>query len=205
MKLNIESPLFEFINTTVHFIALNLLFLITCLPVITAGPAIAALYQVLLKEARGENGYLCSNYLKYFKQMFFQGIAVFAIYVASLFVLVFSTVFWSSLDGILPAAAAAILALLSLIVISGMLYVFPLMARFQNTIRQTVKNSFIIALSNMKLTVLLLLLHITVISLLYLIPFMKIFMLMAGFAFFAFCFSYLFTKLFIKYEQEAEN
>jgi len=204
MRLKIENPLFEFINTTVNFIALNLLFLITCLPVITAGPAIAALYQVLLKEARGENGYLCSNYLKYFKEMFLQGTATFIIYVAVLFFLTFSAVFWGSMNSIAAIAIAALLTFLSVIVIASMLYVFPLMARFRNNLKQTIKNAFIIALDNFKFTMLLLLLHITILSLLYIIPFMKIFMLMIGFSFFTFCFSFLFTKLFIKYEQEAE-
>lgn len=204
MRLKIENPLFDFINTTVNFIALNLLFILTCLPVVTIGAAVAALYQVLLKEARGENGYLCSNYLKYMKEMLLQGTAAFAIYIAALFILTFSAVFWGSMSGLLPVAVAALLTVLSVIVLASMLYVFPLMARFQNSLKQTIKNAFIIALSNFKFTVLLLLLHITVISLLYLIPFMKIFMVMIGFAFFTFCFSFLFTKLFIKYEQEAE-
>lgn len=205
MRIRMENPLFEFINTTVNFIALNFLFLITCIPVITIGPAVAALYQVLLREARGENGYLCSTYLKHFKEMFLHGTAVFIFYITALFISTFTAVFWGSMGGILSVVITALLVLVSVVIFSSMLYVFPLMARFDNSIKQTIKNAFIIALSNPMLTVILLFLHITVICLLCFVPYMKMFMLISGFAFFAFCFAFIYTKLFRKYEIAEEN
>ena len=191
MRIRMENPLFEFINT--------------CIPVITIGPAVAALYQVLLREARGENGYLCSTYLKHFKEMFLHGTAVFIFYITALFISTFTAVFWGSMGGILSVVITALLVLVSVVIFSSMLYVFPLMARFDNSIKQTIKNAFIIALSNPMLTVILLFLHITVICLLCFVPYMKMFMLISGFAFFAFCFAFIYTKLFRKYEIAEEN
>ena len=52
MKFNIESPFFQFMNTLATFIGLNVLFLILCLPIITIGPALKALYTVTMQEAR---------------------------------------------------------------------------------------------------------------------------------------------------------
>lgn len=54
MKFNPDSPFFQFMNSLAAFIGLNVIFLITCLPIFTIGPALTALYTVTLKEARKE-------------------------------------------------------------------------------------------------------------------------------------------------------
>ena len=56
MKSKAMNPVLDFINTLCNFVALNLVFLITCLPVITIGTALSSLYSVTLREARGEYG-----------------------------------------------------------------------------------------------------------------------------------------------------
>ena len=52
MKLNLDSPVLDYVNTLLSYIVLNLLFILCCIPVITIGPAVAALYAVMLREAR---------------------------------------------------------------------------------------------------------------------------------------------------------
>lgn len=96
MKFNPDSPFFEFMNTLAAFIGLNVLFLITCLPVITIGPALSALYTVTLKEARKEQGYIFSTYLKAFKRNFPQSVAAFLIQLVLAFVFVFNAIFWAN-------------------------------------------------------------------------------------------------------------
>ena len=54
MKLNLESPLFDYINTGINFILLNLIFIVSCLPVFTIGPAMTGMYQVTLREVKKE-------------------------------------------------------------------------------------------------------------------------------------------------------
>ena len=66
MESKTLNPITDFINTLCNFVVLNLVFLITCLPVITIGAALSSLYYVTLKEARGEYGYLIRTYLKEF-------------------------------------------------------------------------------------------------------------------------------------------
>ena len=52
MESKTLNPITDFINTLCNFVVLNLVFLITCLPVITIGAALSSLYYVTLKEAR---------------------------------------------------------------------------------------------------------------------------------------------------------
>ena len=51
MKLNLNAPFFQFINTAFDFVVLNICFILTCLPVFTIGAALTALYTVTMAEA----------------------------------------------------------------------------------------------------------------------------------------------------------
>lgn len=202
MKLNLDNPILNYMNTVVQFIALNLVYLICCFPVITIGPATAALYQVTLREARQEHGYLIRKFFQHLKEMFFQGILVFFLFAAMLFSSVYALVFWFSLDTPLGTAAFVVTLLLSAVIFCAMIYVFPLMARFQNRFWRTVKNAFLFALSKPMYSLALLLIQLLIIALLYLFPSMKVFMIAIGFSFTAYCNSLIFTRLFRPYEDE---
>ncbi len=203
MKFNINSPVMDFMNTTAQYVGLNILFLISCIPIITIGPALAAMYQVLLREARGEHGYIIKKYWQHFKEMFVQGLLTFLLFMVLLAVGLFSLIFWYGMSGNLAIIINIIILILMLSIISAMIYVFPLMARFQNSFGRTIKNAFFIALSNIKYTAGFLVIHLFVIGMVWLFSAARIFMFVIGFAFVTYCCAYIFTKLFRKYELES--
>ena len=153
MKSKAMNPVLDFINTLCNFVALNLVFLITCLPVITIGTALSSLYYVTLREARGEYGYLVRTYLREFKNNFKKGTIAFAI----LFLI------------------AAMIGWFLIFTCT-----FPLIGRFENSTKQTLKNAFGLAMSNMKATFALIIID----------------------AFVAYCQSFVFKKVFEPYEAE---
>lgn len=205
MRLTLDNPVLDYMNTAVQFIALNLVYLICCLPIITIGPATAALYQVTLREARQEHGYLIRKFFQHLKEMFVQGILVFFLFAALLFASVYALVFWFALGTPLGTAAFAVTLLLAAVIFCAMIYVFPLMARFQNSFFQTIKNSFLFALSNPLYSFALILIQLLIVSLLYLFPVMKVFMIAIGFSFTAYCNSLILTRLFRPYEKEGRE
>ena len=52
MKFNINSPVFTFMGTFADYVLLNCIFLISCIPIITIGPAVTALVSVTMKDAK---------------------------------------------------------------------------------------------------------------------------------------------------------
>ena len=50
MKFNIDSPVFTFMGTFADYVLLNCIFLISCIPIITIGPAVTALVSVTMKD-----------------------------------------------------------------------------------------------------------------------------------------------------------
>lgn len=205
MKYNPDNAVLEFISTLAAFIGLNVLFLVTCLPVFTIGPAFTALYTVTLREARGENGYYYSTYLKAFRKSFSQAAPICIVQIVLAMIFLFNVVFWGEQHTFMGTAILFVLALLLMLLLFSFFYVYPLLARFQNTVRQTVKNSVLIALSNPKATAGLLAILVVTTALCFAVPQAKIFMVLLGFSFLAYCNSLLFVRVFEKYEEPAEQ
>lgn len=205
MKTKLMNPVLDFINTLCNYVVLNLVFLITCLPVITIGTALASLYSVTLREARGEYGYLVRTYIKEFQQNLKSGTAAFAILFVIGAVLLFNIAFWFGLGGIPAGIVTGLLAIAMIAWLFTFTYTFPLIARFENTTRQTLKNAFCLMMSNVKATFALLLIYITVVCFCFFLEPMKILMVLFGFAFIAYCQSFIFKKVFEPYEKEQEE
>ncbi len=67
-----ENPVDCFLNKMADLILLNLIFLLCCIPVVTIGPAITALYAVSLRSVRYGDGYVIQTFFRSFKQNFKQ-------------------------------------------------------------------------------------------------------------------------------------
>lgn len=98
MKFNIDAPFWRFMSTLARFTVLNVLFVITCIPVVTIGPALAALYSTIFAYCDHEDVSLHREYLKRLKREFVRGLLSFLIYIAVAAVLIFGFVFWGQVQ-----------------------------------------------------------------------------------------------------------
>ena len=70
MKLfNLDSPVMVFLSKVANLMILNVLTIICCIPIFTAGAAITALYYVTIKMARGDDPYIIKRRI-YFQKLF---------------------------------------------------------------------------------------------------------------------------------------
>ncbi|BBF45272.1 hypothetical protein lbkm_4034 [Lachnospiraceae bacterium KM106-2] len=198
--MNINSPVFQFIDNLVDFIVLNLVFLITCLPLFTIGAALTAMYDVTMREAREEGGYIVKGYLNSFKKNFKQATIAFIIHFIIGALLIFNLIFWKALNTTTASIVLGIVAAMTIIWFISFLFTYSLIARFDNTIKHTLKNSLLVPFVNLKKTILLLAFQAIVFYLLYTIPEAKIFMVVLGFSFILYCNSILFVKIFKPFE-----
>lgn len=83
---NPDNPIMEFIAKIFDLILLNLLFIFSCVPIITIGASTSALSYVTLKMVRGEDPYIWQNFWKSFRQNFKQGTLI---WVFSILVFIF--------------------------------------------------------------------------------------------------------------------
>lgn len=202
MRFRYDSPFFEFMNTLAAFIGLNVVFLITCLPIVTIGPALTALYTVTMQEARKEHGYIFSTYFKVFKASFKPSFLGGLFYLLIGAVLLFNAAFWSALGTILGNIILLLITFALVASVISFLYTFPLLARFDGSLKQILKSAFPIAMAHRKYTLALLGVQTAVIVLCLFVPFAKIFMVLLGFSFLAYCNSFLFIRVFRDYEEQ---
>jgi len=198
---NYEGPLISFLERLADLIILNILFLICCIPVFTIGAAITALSSITRKMAGKEEGYIVRGYFKAFKENFLQATAIWLllfffglVFVADAFVLLrygaggFFLIFWS------------LLCIAGLICLFEFIYVFPLLARFDNSTKNTLKNALLLSVRFLPWTAVLVLLAVLPLIAGFFYPVIGIpFYLFIGFSLISLAQSYIFRKLFLSF------
>lgn len=159
--VNPESPFMQMVTRITCSAWLNILWLVCCLPVFTAGASTTALYYVTLKMARNEEGSITRSFFSSFRSNFRQATRIWLILLAVGLVLAldgyvfyhmkFTNAFWSI------AAAIYLVALAAYAIV--LLYIFPLLARFENTTIAMFKNSIMIGMRFLLCTALMALIH----------------------------------------------
>ena len=69
---DMNNTFFRFMSKVADLCILNIICVICCIPVITAGASITAMYYVTLKMVRNEDAYIVRSFFKSFKQNFKQ-------------------------------------------------------------------------------------------------------------------------------------
>ncbi|CDA68180.1 predicted integral membrane protein [Clostridium sp. CAG:510] len=139
-----DSPLYRFLTRLWDMIKLNFLWLIFSLPVVTMGAATVAAYSVTLKMVDEREGYVGRQFIKAFKENWKQGIPLGLIFLAAVYAAYLDFEFFNKLpDNPLIFLIAGIITIFFIVMI--FLYAFPLSARYENTLLETMKNGIRIA------------------------------------------------------------
>ena len=146
----LDSPVVRFMTRVGELMLFTVLWILCCLPVITAGAATAALFRMMfnMKEDRSTK---VTDFFRAFRDNFKKATALWLILLGVILVLL----------GIYAMAAAAQsdMVRLVLMLIFGALffvtfiagvYVFPLTAYFENTVSGTLRNALAIGLGHLR-------------------------------------------------------
>ena len=161
MKLfNLDSPLMQFLNKVADLMWLNVLTLICCIPIVTVGPALTALHYMALKIARDEECYIARDYFKSFKLNLRQGIVIWLIELVVIILLVgdFLILRFSTISFGQPMKI--VLAVVAVLVLFTFTFVYPVLAKFDNTVMRTIKNAFFIGILQFPKTILMMILSL---------------------------------------------
>ena len=160
---NFEGPVFTFLSRLADLFWLNLLYILCCIPVVTAGAATTALFYVTLKMAKDEEGYITKSYFKSFKENFVQATLIWLIYLAIMVVMFmdFRIANGGSMAEVLKNSTVSdvvivAVGVMTIVLLMTLVYVFPLLAQFDNTVLNTIKNAFLISIRHLPYTFLML-------------------------------------------------
>ncbi len=141
----LRASLGQVLRTLGDLIVLNWLCVLCALPVVTAGPALCALYYVTLKLARGEEVPALRGFLDAFRANFKRGAAL-GLMVLTLGALAAGdALFALRQEGALRVLFLTVATIVAVLALTLLCYVFPLQAMFQNTWKGQVKNAFALA------------------------------------------------------------
>jgi len=147
MKIfDLESPLMQFLGKVADLMIINCITLICCIPIFTIGPALTAAHYVCLKMVRKEDGYIVKNYFKSFKQNFKQATLIWMLLLAVILILAgdYYIIAKSGLE--FHKIFKILLIIVGVVIAMVAMFIFPVLAKFDNTIRATIKNAFLMSL-----------------------------------------------------------
>lgn len=140
-----DSKFMQAMSQVADLIILNVLFLISCIPLLTIGAASAALYTVCFRIGTDREQGVFRSYFRAFRENFKQGTILWLIFVVFLGAGIVNEFLFYSMEGPLHYLFLLMTALL----IFGVLmygYAFPLISQFSNTTMPTLKNAFCLSL-----------------------------------------------------------
>ena len=120
---------------------LNIITLLMCLPIITAGAALTAMHYVLLKMVRGEEGYILRSFFRSFKREFRQATVLWILYVALAALMASNLVMVLQGSGRYPIWLPSSIVVVAVLELMFMIYTFAMLSRFDDSIYHTLLNA----------------------------------------------------------------
>lgn len=148
--MNVLSPDSKFmqeLRNLTDAIWINILMVVTSIPVVTVGAAITAGHDANRRALQGEAGGVTGNYFKAFRANFAKSTVIWAVFGVAGAALVYAWVALQITPLLVPKFG------LTLVWLIGFEWVFALQARFENTVGRTMVNAFVFGVSHMLLTV----------------------------------------------------
>ena len=152
---NMDNKFFSAMSRLGDLMILNLLTMAFCIPVVTIGPALTAMFYVTLKMVRGEESYIVKGFWKSFKQNFLQGLIINALMLVALGLLILAYVIIR--DGMTGRSAQVLFCLVTFVAVLYLmvfLYIYPVLSKFYNTVRNTFLNAFLMSIRHLPFTLL---------------------------------------------------
>ena len=164
-----------------RLIVINFLLLICSIPVITTGAAICAAHKVLMDMACDCEEHVVRSFFEAFKDNFKQSTAAFLITAVVAFLLYMEFIL---VNNFLPSTSFLNVMFTILACVAGgvAIYLFPLITRYDNTLKGQIKNAAMIAIMQLHKTVLMVAMHAIPIILFFFFPQVFVFSLIGWFS-----------------------
>lgn len=205
--LALENPIFQFLEKVFNLMLANLLLMVCSIPIITFGASFTGMLQVVQDQIFDEDQPVIRRFFYAFRENFKQATAawlVFLIFLAGMGCNILLIIIY--LDGWIAQFLKIIVSMLVVLALCIMSYLFALMTRYHNTIRQHLNNSLILIVAKLPRTIVMVILNTSI----FWIPFFSMqlffktimFWIMIGFACISYFNMYLLFPVFCQMEKE---
>lgn len=145
-----EGPLARALGRLTDCIILSLLWILCSLPLVTMGASTTALFTMTLRMVRDEEGKMTAGFFRAFKENLKNATLIHLILIL---LAVMLGIYWNVL-GLLPdermqAFFHGAFLLFAVLWLMEALFVYPVQARFENTVGNIMKNAWLMAAGNL--------------------------------------------------------
>lgn len=130
---SLNSPFARGINKLVMMLYAGVLWFLCSLPIVTWGAATAALYEVMLKAVKNQEGYIAAGFFKAFRNNLKQGLQLGIPLLFAQIVFVFNLFYYAVFGGKDFRLQTAVFVVFCLLTLTLSSYVFAVMAKFENS------------------------------------------------------------------------
>ncbi|MCI5856231.1 MAG: YesL family protein [Agathobacter sp.] len=173
MRTELGNRVFTFLSKMVDAVALSALWVIFCLPVFTIGASSTAFYYATHKALVRSRGYIWRTFWEGFKSNFKQATLSWLIQLAVLVVFALDILIMRGLASQGSTAYTVLLYIfyvLMAIAIVWCYYTIAYQARFENTVRNSLKNAGVIAFLNLPWSLLIFAIFVLTVLVILVIP-----------------------------------
>lgn len=153
---NIDNGFFSFLSKVCDVLFLSVIYLVFCIPIITIGPANTALYYTVVKVIRRERGYLFREFFKSFRVNFKRGAIIGVILTVMFIILAFDLISaWLNANNNTTTSSIflGIYLAITFILLCFSIYAFPILSRFDMTIRQVARAAAFMSMRHLPFTI----------------------------------------------------
>lgn len=187
-----DNIFFRILDIFAHFVLLNVLWIILCLPIITIFPATTALYSVIRKWiTEGTDAGVIQLFLTSFKENFKKSFIIGLLWLVAGLILYFDLSILLQIEFTGRSFVFILLAFSTMLYVFISIYVFFFLVQYELSIVHTIKNALILSVSRLLHTLLFLVIIAGAVVITY---YIKIFIIIFG-SMLAFVLYYIFHKL----------
>lgn len=143
-----KNRAFEWWQTAADLVVLNLLFVITCIPIITIGTATCSMYTYLIRTIRGDERPLAKSYFKLFAENFKKTVGVWIGMLLAYGILYMDFQIGKNMAKPMNVVILAIVVLGVMLVTSVWIYYMSWTGLIENTVSETIKNALILGIQH---------------------------------------------------------
>ena len=202
--MNYDNIFIRMLSRVGDAMLLSILFVLSCVPIITIGAAFTSLYYTAMKGISGDDGYIWKFYTRSFKQNFKQSTIINLIMLLIAGVLYFDTNIVRQMGGSMSKVLYIIFIALGIIYLAVFLYIYPVLAKFYNSVKNTFRNAFLMSIMHLPYTILMALITIAPVAIFFIPDFrvqsvIILLFILLGFALLAFINGHFLVKIFDNY------
>ena len=165
-----DSLLIRFLTKICDLLFLNIMFVLSCVTIVFSGAAVTSLYAVTLKMIRGQDYAPIKGFLRARRENFLPSFSATILLFLDVTLLAVLRAALYAETLLMPPTLFVLLAIITILLTALLSWLFPLLARFENTFSGYLNNAVRLSLVNLPVTFLLTTVNLMPLLLCLLIP-----------------------------------